>query len=182
MHPTPPLSALAAVVLTWFGAAATCSAQENAEAPILEVAWKPGFLFSAEELEQARAVAVERQERRESYIRATADDDVIVLEPYIVEGDSSLLMARLRRDLERDYGARRRRMEIAAVHRAEMQMQRRAQEAFFGSPDPTSTFRVERRPGGMDAPSMLFFNPGSLGDLVRSGRIQDIFSAPPGAE
>jgi len=71
-----------------------------------EITASPGSLFSPEEISRARRIAAENRARRESYIQA-ADDDVIVLAPYIVEGDDSLLMARLRRDLDRLAGVRR---------------------------------------------------------------------------
>lgn len=138
-----------------------------------------GSIFSQEEIDRAWASAVEREQRRESYIRAAADDDVIVLAPYIVEGDSSLLLARLRRELESGgKSPLRHALQISAVQRAEMLMERRAQDEFFGSGGPTSTFRQERRAGG----GMLYFNPLGLPGLIRNGRFKNIFAAPPGAE
>lgn len=101
--PAPLACCLAALAL--LPASDTLLAQDTGG---IEITASPGSLFSVEEIARARRIAAENQARREAYIRAGVDDDVIVLEPYVVEGDSSLLLARLRREMERSVGSRMR--------------------------------------------------------------------------
>jgi hypothetical protein len=144
-----------------------------ADAPIPEVMASPGSIFTSAELARARTIAVEnRQRRRESYIRASEEDDIIMLDPYIVEGDRSLLMARLRRELERS--ARTIRSSVISrdpdVQRA-LALARKADDDFFRGPSPgapedhvTTGIDLLRSPGAV----IEAWRNRDLGSLVRA--------------
>jgi hypothetical protein len=134
-----------------------------------------------------RAIAVARQQQREAYIRASGDDDVITLAPYIVESDGSLVLARLRRELEMGGRSRASRFaEIAARPDPHLRSTSKAENAFFGgSGDPTGLFRIRDRSVGApaDAPAMGLFNPLGLSKAFRDRNvISSLFAAPTDAQ
>lgn len=146
---------------------------ETATTDIIEVKAPPGSLFTDEELARAREVAISNRQRHESYIRANADDDVIVLEPYIVEGDSSLLLARLRWELDQSTEKTRRSMiatDLGVLR--ELALTRSANDAFFRGPSPGAP--EEHVSTGVD----MLRAPGAVIEAWKQGRLASIFAAP----
>lgn len=134
--------------------------------------------FTAEEIEHHRAVGLARQAKQEAYIRASTDDDVITLAPYIVESDDSLLLARLRRELESYRRAAPSRISgLTPLLDQHIRLARKASDDFFGG----------RFVGGRprDAPAIFYFN-GATGPRIyralRDGHLADLFAPPAGAE
>lgn len=163
--PAPLVCCLAALAL--LPASGMLVAQET---DAVEITATPGSLFSVEEIARARRIAAENQARREAYIRAGVDEDVIVLEPYIVEGDSSLLLARLRREMERSVGSRMRpRIALEPSVLAELNLRRKFDDAFFNGPNPGAP---------RDAvPTGNYLRLG-IGRALWERRAGDIFHAP----
>lgn len=149
--------------------------REETNAALAEPRW---VLFTPQELERARAIAEERERLREKYLRAWAREEIITLEPYIIEGDSSLLLARLRRDLATGY--RQGPLVLPPRDRAVLRLARRVDTEFFGFGLPGSVLRSEPRP--RDAGSMLLLDPVALAERVRDGDLRNIFAAPPALE
>lgn len=129
---------------------------------------------TAEDLARARTIAAERRRHEESYIRAPADDDVIVLAPYVVKGDDSLVQARLRRDLERGFGYRPRpQVGLEALTQRRTDFPRKSDYLFFNGPSPGAP---ADRPNAVD---WLGLSVGIVSAIAHK-RVGDIFRAPPG--
>jgi hypothetical protein len=127
-------------------------------------------LFTEADMIKFRAKAAEEAARRETYIRAAEDDDVVLLEPYIVRGDDSLLLARIRRALERNaLGTRRIFIGLTDEARRDLLFARRQQDEFFrpGSPGRPS-----------DAPAFEGINFLELPSRLRPENLPKLFSAP----
>jgi hypothetical protein len=131
----------------------------------------PRRLFVTEaQLERARVIAEEQARRRDVLLRADVDDDVVLLEPYIVEGDSSLVLARIRRLLDAGVNESRRFfVGLPDAARQELRFARRAQDEFF-------------RPGTAgrphDAPNFDGIDLLRLPGRLKSGNFRNIFRAP----
>lgn len=165
--PAPLACCLAALAL--LPASDTLLAQDTGG---IQITASPGSLFSVEEIARARRIAAENQARREAYIRAGVDDDIIVLEPYVVEGDSSLLLARLRREMERSVGSRMRpRIALEPSVLAELNLRRKFDNAFFSGPNPGAP--RDAVPTG----NVLGLGIG-IGRALWEKRAGDIFRAP----
>lgn len=170
-----PLTYLRAVrhfaLCVWLAAIATSQAQETPSTiPAPSTSRRP--LFTAEEINRAWVLEAERQAGRESYIRANADDDVIVLAPYIVDGDSSLVLARLRRELERQVFAPPQAHSVTPFAWRPREFRRKSDLAFFRGPSPGAP---------RDRPDTVDWLGLSLGIMtaVRDKRAGEIFRAPP---
>ncbi len=130
-------------------------------------------LFSQAELARAREVAAENRQLQESYLRGAIDDDIIVLEPYIVEGDNSLLLARLRRALELGMGARRRApISLTPADQHDLLLARKDDEQFFRGPSAGAP--TDHVTSGVD----VLAAPGAIVDAFRNRRVGDLFRAP----
>lgn len=135
-----------------------------------------------------RAIAVARRQKHEYYIRASADDDVISLAPYIVESDDSLVLARLRRELETGRRTHVSRIpEITPLTDPHLRTTTKADHAFFGGyGNPAGAMRIRQSGPSVgapaDAPAMALFYPPALFDFFRGKRISSIFAAPPDAQ
>ena len=170
----PPLNAvhfrstITFVALVATGISIPLGAQSVAPAPAAE---GPRYLhFSAAEVARFQAIAAQMEARRESYIRASEVDEIIMLEPYIVEGDSSLTRARIRWALDQDPVARRQVfLGLAPSIQQELLFARQSQDAFF---QPGSPGRPSDAPGfnGID----LLRAPQKL----RWENLSGLFSAP----
>lgn len=162
------------VLFALLGLADSASGQETTGKPtVLAVTASPDSLFSNDELARARQVAAANQARRESYIRAGTDDDIVVLEPYIVEGDSSLLLARLRRAMERGVGSPMRpRIALASSVLSELVLRQKQDDEFFHGPSPGAP--PEHVTRGID----LLRSPGAIVDAWRERNAGALFRAP----
>lgn len=148
---------------------AESDAGESAEAGDDAVSSGRWTLFTADEFAHFQKIAAERESQRETYIRNSEDDEIVHLEPYIVEGDSSLMLARIRRALERGVGNRPRLMVgLAAPVQHELRMATRADRSFFqASPGSPS-----------DAPEFNGIDLLELPARLSPRRLRELFRAP----
>jgi hypothetical protein len=135
-------------------------------------------MFTEAEMAKFRAIAAEQEVRRETYIRASEDDDIVLLEPYVVVGDDSLLIARLRRELELGGRPERLAAGLTPADRVAVLMARRVDDEFFGVGGPNAVMRTATRAEA----NMLYLNPLALMAAFRSGKFKNVFAAPAGIE
>lgn len=132
--------------------------------------------FTADEIEHYREIGA-RRARQEAYIHASEDDDVITLAPYVVESDDSLVLARIRRELENYRSTAPSRIAgLTPLFDEHLRLARQADKAFFS----------ERPVGGpADAGGALYIDqhaPAKILHTLRGGHIADLFAPPAGSE
>jgi len=100
----------------------------------------------------------------------------VLLEPYIVEGDDSLLLARIRRALESGYSARGRSfVGLSTGTQVDLVRARFREDAFFRGRNPGAP--EDALTGGVDLLALPFI----FADAVRQKSVVNLFRAPPGA-
>lgn len=170
----------ALVLFALLGIAGSAWGQETTGEPtVIAVTALPGSIFSHDELARARQVAIANQARRESYIRAGGDDDIVVLEPYIVEGDSSLLLARLRRAMERGVDSPLRpRLAVGASVMSELVLRQKQDDEFFHGPSPGAPPEHVTRGVGLVSTSGAESGFAAVIGAFRKRRMGELLRAP----